>query len=369
MDHDKEEKSSSLFSTGNSAQEMGFTYVPQRYVVPTLQRPSLAPKDANVAVIDIAALRNNNGLSAENRFRVIQEISDACRSLGFFQIVNHGISESVLEGAISVASKFFDLPTKEKLKLGSSDVRKPVRYATSLKDGVDKHQFWRVFLKHYAHPLNDWIHMWPDNPPDYREKMGRYCEEIKKVSLEVMEAILESLKLKASTTPALTKKLEDGMQVMAVNCYPPCPEPAMALGLPPHSDYSCLTIVYQNCQGLEIMDSTTCSWKLVPHVPYALQVHIGDHFEVLSNGLFKSVVHRATLHRDRTRFSIVSLFSLGMDDKMGVAAELIDDDHDDHEHPKKYRESSFRDFLDFLASNDIAQGKNFIDTLKIEKNN
>ncbi|XLU81358.1 hypothetical protein S245_004778, partial [Arachis hypogaea] len=284
-------------------------------------------------------------------------------------IVNHGISESVLEGAISVASKFFDLPTKEKLKLGSSDVRKPVRYATSLKNGVDKHQFWRVFLKHYAHPLNDWIHMWPDNPPDYREKMGRYCEEIKKVSLEVMEAILESLKLKASTTPALTKKLEDGMQVMAVNCYPPCPEPAMALGLPPHSDYSCLTIVYQNCQGLEIMDSTTCSWKLVPHVPYALQVHIGDHFEVLSNGLFKSVVHRATLHRDRTRFSIVSLFSLGMDDKMGVAAELIDDDDDDHEHPKKYRESSFRDFLDFLASNDIAQGKNFIDTLKIEKNN
>ncbi|XLR10645.1 hypothetical protein HN51_047291, partial [Arachis hypogaea] len=332
--------------------------------VPTLQRPSLAPEYADVAVIDIAALRNNNGLSAENRFRVIQEISDVCGNLGFFQIVNHGISESALEGAISVASKFFDLPTEEKLKLGSSDVRKPVRYATSFKDGVDKHQFWRVFLKHYAHPLNDWIHMWPDNPPDYREKMGRYCEEIKKVSVEVMEAILESLKLKASTTAALTKKLEDGMQVMAVNCYPPCPEPAMALGLPPHSDYSCLTIAYQNCQGLEIMDSTACSWKLVPHVPYALQVHIGDHFEVLSNGLFNSVVHRATLHRDRTRFSIVSLFSLGMDDNMGVAADLIDD-----EHPNKYRESSFRDFLDFLASNDIAQGKNFIDTLKIQKNN
>ncbi|MED6153048.1 hypothetical protein PIB30_097835 [Stylosanthes scabra] len=195
--------------------------------------------------------------------------------------------------------------------------------------------------------------------------MGRYCEEVKKVSIELMKALLESLNLNPKTTIIpLTKKLEDGMQVMAVNCYPPCPEPELALGLPPHSDYSCLTIVYQNCQGLEIMDSTTSSWKLVPHVPHALQVHVGDHFEVLSNGLFKSIVHRATLHRDRTRLSIASLFSLGMDDKMGVATELVDDDD-----KKKYRESSFRDFIDFLASNDIAQGKNFIDTLKIQNNN
>lgn len=39
----------------------------------------------------------------------------------------------------------------------SNDVRKPVRYATSLKKGIDKVQFWRVLLKHYAHPLKDWI--------------------------------------------------------------------------------------------------------------------------------------------------------------------------------------------------------------------
>lgn len=82
--------------------------------------------------------------------------------------MNHGVSESVLDEALDVASKFFGLPTKEKAKLMSNDVHKPVRCGTSLKDGVDKFQFWRVFLKHYAHPLKDWIHMWPENPPDYR---------------------------------------------------------------------------------------------------------------------------------------------------------------------------------------------------------
>lgn len=84
------------------------------------------------------------------------------------QVINHGISKEILDGAISAASCFFDLPTKDKAELMSNDVHKPVRYGTSLKDGVDKVQFWRVFLKHYAHPLKKWIGLWPAKPSDYR---------------------------------------------------------------------------------------------------------------------------------------------------------------------------------------------------------
>lgn len=342
----------SSFYTLDNAQEKSISHVPQNFVIPSMHRPNLESKYASLAVVDMAALKNGSA----SRSRVIQEIRDSCRRLGFFQVVNHGVSESVLEEALSVASNFFDLPTKEKVNLMSNDVYKPIRYCTSIKDGVDKVQFWRVFLKHYANPLKDWIHMWPENPSDYREKMGRYCEEVKKVGLEMMSTIIESLEINPSY---LTKNLEDGMQVIAVNCYPPCPQPDIALGLPPHSDYSCLTILYQSCEGLQIMDFEDKTWKTVPHIPGALQVHVGDHFEVLSNGLYKSVVHRATLNKDKTRISITSLFSLGMDDKMETAKELVDD-----QNPKKYRESSFRDFLDFLATNDISEGKSFIDILK-----
>lgn len=88
---------------------------------------------------------------------------------GFYKkIVNHGICENVLDDALSAAFSFFNLPTSEKMKLMCNDVHKPVRYGTSLKDGMDKVQFWRVFLKHYANPLEDWINLWPDNPSDYR---------------------------------------------------------------------------------------------------------------------------------------------------------------------------------------------------------
>lgn len=84
------------------------------------------------------------------------------------QIENHGIDQFVLDGTLSSAFNFFSLPAEEKSKFMSNDVHKPVRYGKSLKDGVDKIQFWRVFLKHYAYPLEDWVKSWPENPPAYR---------------------------------------------------------------------------------------------------------------------------------------------------------------------------------------------------------
>lgn len=188
--------------------------------------------------------------------------------------------------------------------------------------------------------------------------MGKYCTEERKLALELMSAITESLGLGPKY---LVNKMDEGMQVMAVNCYPPCPQPDISLGLPPHSDYTCLTIVLQSSPGLEILDTEDGSWKMVPKMQSALQVHVGDHLEVLSNGRYKSVVHRAILNRGSTRISLASLHSLGMDEKMETAKELVDE-----KNPKGYKESSFRDFLNFLSKNDLAEGKSFIDTLKIK---
>ncbi|XP_076952537.1 flavanone 3-dioxygenase 3-like [Bidens hawaiensis] len=245
----------------------------------------------------------------------------------------------------------------EKAQFMSKDVHKPVRYGTSIKDGVDKIQFWRVFLKHYAHPLNEWIQQWPNNPPDYREKMGNYALKARLLAIQIMGAITESLGIGPKY---IEKKMEDGMQVMAVNCYPTCPEPAMTLGLPPHSDYSCITIVLYSSSGLEIMNPSSGTWQLVPEQHGALQIHVGDHVEVLSNGLYKSMLHRVTVNNEITRISIASLHSLGMHENMTTAEELVTD-----ENPKNYKESSFKDFLDFLTKNDIGEGKSFIGSLTI----
>lgn len=73
-----------------------------------------------------------------------------------------------MKDALQVATEFFNLPNDEKMRLFSDDVHKPVRYGTSLNQAKDEVFCWRDFIKHYSHPIADWIHMWPSNPSTYR---------------------------------------------------------------------------------------------------------------------------------------------------------------------------------------------------------
>ena len=81
------------------------------------------------------------------------------------QVINHGISQSVMDGAIEAASDFFKLPSETKEEFASDDLRQPVRYNSSTNDGISMS---RSFLKHYANPLSEWLQYWPQKPPAYR---------------------------------------------------------------------------------------------------------------------------------------------------------------------------------------------------------
>jgi isopenicillin N synthase-like dioxygenase len=70
-----------------------------------------------------------------------------------------------MDSALEAASEFFKLPSETKEKFASEELRRPVRYDTSSKDSISMS---RAFLKHYAHPISEWIQYWPQEPPIYR---------------------------------------------------------------------------------------------------------------------------------------------------------------------------------------------------------
>uniref|UniRef100_A0ACD5WMX0 Uncharacterized protein n=1 Tax=Avena sativa TaxID=4498 RepID=A0ACD5WMX0_AVESA len=271
------------------------------------------------------------------------------------QVVNHGVSKSAMSGALEAAWEFFDMPSEHKEVFASDDIRGPIRYDTSARDGISKS---RSFLKHYANPLQDWINFWPTQPPTYRKKMGMYAVEIQRLSVQLMGAIVQGLGL---GPVYLQEKLETGLQFMALNHYPQGSSQAGdTVGLAPHSDYGFITILLQSSPGLEVMHHDDDHWTPVPAIPGALHVHIGDHLEVLSNGRLRSLLHRAILNTDEARISIASLHGVAIDEKVDCAEELVDENR-----PKMYRESSFHDFLDFLPTN-VETYRRFVETLKID---
>ncbi|KAL5551385.1 hypothetical protein UlMin_001561 [Ulmus minor] len=289
----------------------------------------------------------------------VAKIHQACNQLGFFHIINHGITKRVIEDALGSASKFFELPMEEKNMFSADDVHKPVRFSAirSLDDNGDK--LSRDFLKLYAHPIQDWIGSWPSKPADYRENVGKFAVEIKQLGTKVLEAIMESVGLNPNYSQ---QSFQQGMQIIAINSYQKCPPSTNIVGIQSHTDHSIITILIETNPGLEILDKRDNSWKLVPtkqgdDAIDGLIVLVGNHLEVLSNGIYKSVVHRVVTSSKSSRVSLASLHSLSMDEMVEPALDLVDE-----ENPKRYRASSVSDYLTYLSSK---EAKPYIESLKI----
>ncbi|KAJ6677451.1 PROTEIN DOWNY MILDEW RESISTANCE 6 [Salix viminalis] len=95
-------------------------------------------------------------------------------------------------------------------------------------------------------------------------------------------------------------------QHMAVNFYPPCPEPELTYGLPAHTDPNALTILLQDLMvpGLQVLKDG--KWVAVDPHPDAFVINIGDQLQALSNGRYRSVWHRAITNTDKARMSVAS---------------------------------------------------------------
>ncbi|CAI0469309.1 unnamed protein product [Linum tenue] len=354
--------------------EKGIKKLPRKYILPSHERPNItsnnghqhqyqAPKDfatknggikqnIQLPVIDFAELQG------PNRAQVLKSLANACENYGFFQVVNHNIGDGVISDMIDVGTRFFGLPFEERSKYMSANMKAPVRYGTSFNQNKDNVFCWRDFLKLMCQPLPDVLPHWPSSPQDFRH-----------LFVMLMEAILESLSPAPETAAFPTadgevvdemekELMEGGSQLMVVNCYPPCPEPDLTLGMPPHSDYGFLTLLLQDdVAGLQIQHND--KWVTVDPIPNAFVVNVGDHLEIFSNGRYKSVLHRVLTNQSRNRISVASLHSLPFEYTVRPWPKLISE-----QNPQRYRDTDFATFLQYISSCEPKR-KNFLESRKI----
>ncbi|XP_077243340.1 flavanone 3-dioxygenase 2-like isoform X2 [Tasmannia lanceolata] len=323
--------------------------IPFNYILPVTSRP-LPVSVASIPVIDLYGLEG----PADSRTLTVQAISSACAHWGFFRIVNHGIKESLMEEMIRCIEGFFSLPWEEKAKYASDDVLSPVRYGTSLNTPVPHaHRYWRDFLRHFGHPFQNTLHLWPHFPPNYRQVAKEYLEEIWKMWLNLAGAISEGLGLERGY---IQESLGEGCQILAANYYPPCPEPHLTLGLSAHSDHGGLTILLQNdVEGLQVRHED--EWVQVPHIPGTFVVNIGDYLEILSNGRYKSVEHRAMVNEKRTRISIAVGHGPELAAMVAPASQLVEENGG-----PKYRPITYRDYMRCQQSS-VSRGKSPLEAI------
>ncbi|KAB1215330.1 Gibberellin 2-beta-dioxygenase 8 [Morella rubra] len=216
-----------------------------------------------------------------DRGKCIKEIAEAAREWGFFQVVNHGVSKEVLRSLQCEQMKVFHLPFERKieenfLKLTANSYRWGNLNATSLRQIL-----WSEALHISLMDISKLDGSLRSNVEAFTTAAADLAQSLAEILAQTLG--IESGYFRENCLP--------NTSYLRMNRYPPCSFASNVFGLMPHTDSSFLTILYQDqVGGFQLMKDG--KWLGVKPNPEALIINIGDLFQALSNGVFKSIKHK-----------------------------------------------------------------------------
>ncbi|GAB2218443.1 hypothetical protein Droror1_Dr00001666 [Drosera rotundifolia] len=331
--------------------DIGLKTVPVHYIQPGQERrESFTLSQETIPVIDVTHWDEPSVAAA---------ICTAARRYGFFQIINHGVDDLVC-GAIKVAAhRFFEeVAAEEKMKYKTQGVvgRDVVRYGTSFSPHAEKVLEWRDFVSLRFVSEDVAAKHWP---PVCKDEALEYYNKSEATIHNIARVLIEGLGAKGKEAEDKASYIVKGVSVL-LNYYPICPNPELTAGVGRHSDVSALTVLLQDdVGGLYVKSPEGDAWIHVPPTTGALVINIGDAFQIISNGQYKSIEHRVITNPNQNRVSVASFAAPLPDETIGPLSEVLETG----ESPV-YREIVYSDYCKHYFGRSL-DGKKAIDWAKL----
>uniref|UniRef100_A0A0D9WM77 Fe2OG dioxygenase domain-containing protein n=1 Tax=Leersia perrieri TaxID=77586 RepID=A0A0D9WM77_9ORYZ len=357
--------------------DAGVPLLPPQYVQPPDLRP-LPPTDPSSVSVPVLPVVD---LSAAGAAGVGDAVARACAEWGAFHVVGHGVRRGLLDAMRGAGRAFFGSPMEEKLRFACDPARGAAAegYGSRMLANDDSVLDWRDYFDHHTLPESRRNpNHWPDFVPGYRVILRAYVKGLMECCC-IIASILDTVVEYSNSMKDLAQKLlriisgtlnvpptyiEEAVgevyQNITVSYYSPCPQPDLALGLQSHSDMGAITLLIQDdVGGLEVLKDGM--WIPVPPLPDGILVILADQTEIISNGRYKSAVHRAIVNADRARLSVATFYDPPRSQKICTAPQLVC-----KEYPQKYRDVIYGDYVSSWYSKG-PEGKRNIDALLIEQ--
>ncbi|OVA18944.1 Oxoglutarate/iron-dependent dioxygenase [Macleaya cordata] len=329
--------------------------IPPRYVRPDQDLPVISDVSLvqTVPVIDLQNLLSSEPIGDSE----LERLHSACKEWGFFQLVNHGVNSSLVEKVKSEIQDFFRLPMEEKKKYWQEEGEVEGFGQAFVVSKVQKLDWADMFFMGTLPLQARKPHLFPKLPLPLRDTLESYSSELKKLAMTMLNLMGKALQIE---TKVMTELFEDGMQSMRMNYYPPCPQPELVIGLTPHSDTVALTILLQlnEMEGLQIRKEGI--WVPIKPLPNAFIVNIGDILEIVTNGIYRSVEHRATVNSVKERLSVATFYSPRLEKEIGPLSKLITPHR-----PAMYKRAGVEEFFKKRFTRAL-DGKSFLDSMRTE---
>ncbi|GAA5982134.1 hypothetical protein JCM11641_000598 [Rhodosporidiobolus odoratus] len=283
----------------------------------------------------------------ERRKEVAEQVGKAARDSGFFQIVDHGVSQDLIDSAFAMARQAFSLPLEEKQNLGGQALKGAIGI------GHDDQQSNGNVADEGTPDLKEQTELTNKLPPDslvpgMRDLMQDYYAAMLALSIEVMKLVALSLDMPEDTFHELRRNPAAALRLLHY------PAELEGTGAGQHSDFGFCTIlgrldffspsqgaVFRACSfrlsspgaasqvrrlltsirypfgsfiyaatsgapGLELHppNSAPDTWIPVEPATGAFIVNVGDLLSLYTGGEYRSSLHRVMNKSGMERYSI-----------------------------------------------------------------
>ncbi|CAI9095291.1 OLC1v1031205C1 [Oldenlandia corymbosa var. corymbosa] len=325
--------------------------IPNRYIRPEIHADVVSVNESSqIPVIDMSKLAAGNAEYQTEMSRLHQ----ACKEWGYFQLINHGATATIEKMKVDI-HEFFKLPLEEKMVY--AQIPGSLEGYGQVVAEEDQQLDWNDMLFLCTIPESSRnMRYWPKNPPSFRSNFEEYTLELHRICTSVCELMAKNLGVEFRELACMQDEIE---QTVRTTYYPPCPHPDKVIGGTPHSDVTLLTLLVQASEvdGLQIRKNG--KWVPVRFLPGAIVVNTGDLMEIMSNGEYESIEHRAVVNSQKERISIAALHRPADEAIIGPLPALL------KENGAKYKTIKYADYLQKFFGGKI-NGRQIIESMKIE---
>jgi isopenicillin N synthase-like dioxygenase len=263
-----------------------------------------------VSFHEIPVVRMTDWMGGEaDRVAFAERLRVVCHEVGFFRLVDHGISSEFLENYFAALQAFFALPEEIKARIDKSAsprFRGWERVGAELTDGRVDHReqidVWTELPLRDAGVAPRYLRLegpnqWLDEAdlPGFRALVERFQHEMGALADELMAAMSVGLGLAPGHLDELFGT--DRMSLVKLIHYPPTP-PGEA-GVNGHHDTGFLTLLVQHRVGGLQVQNQDGAWITVPVDDGSVVVNLGEMLQAMTGNYFVATTHRVVATQER----------------------------------------------------------------------
>ncbi len=267
-------------------------------------------------VIDLSGI-----VDRETDDGVARAVDRACREVGFFAVVGHGVDSDLIADAHAAAARFFDLPEADRMTAARPDTTYPYGYVPFSVEALERSVAGLGIpdLKetYNVGPVGEpprprdqmtdpderaaWAPtIWPSAMPDLRPILEEYYLAMSHLADHLMSVFAVALGLPPNWFDPF---IDAHSSALRLAHYPALtgPPPSGALRAGPHTDYGTLTILRLDREpGLQVQGRDG-SWFDVDAPDGAFVINLGDLMQRWTNDRWRSTIHRVVVPADGFR--------------------------------------------------------------------